>query len=249
MKPRHTGLYSYPLGRFYEYLRGGFWNVAELSILEDEFSYADEDLVWAWDQLLWAYWEPRASRRRIKSLERYLVEAFNALPQEAQVAFRGQIVDALCHYYPPCYSPTVLQLAFGTGLSIPLDETVAIKPLDNLRLMARKEYRLTTYHLDPECPCRIAGAEASLLAVLERFYCYVGYRTSEAPPLGRVSPVVALFDHDIDVHDVALVEKSLLSLCRRVPPLYRLEIATQAAKIYQLYPSATLERLACQRDW
>lgn len=248
MKPRHIGLYSNPLGRFYEYLRGGFWNLAELSILEDEFSYAAEELTWTWDELLWAYWEPRASRRRVKGLEKRLGESFAALPEEARDAFKYQVVDALCHYDPPCYTSTLLRIAFGTGLSITLEEAVPIKALDSLRLMVRKEYRLLPYRADPECPCVVVGHDG-LFDVLGRFYSYVGYRTSHAPPLGRPNHVVSLFDNEIDVHDVALIERSMLSLCRRIPHVYRLEVQGQAAKLFQQFPSAALERLIRDRDW
>lgn len=248
MKPRHNGLYSNPLGRFYEYLRGGFWNLAELSILEDEFSYAAEELTWTWDELLWAYWEPRASRRRIKGLERRLTESFQALPEEAREAFKPQILDALGHYDPPCYTAPFLKIVFGPGLTIPLDEPVSIKSLDNLRLMVRKEYRLLPYRSDPECPCLVVGTDG-LFGVLARFYEYVGYRTAAAPPLGRPDPVVSLFDHDIDVYDVALVERSILNICRRVPHVYRGEIEVQSAKLFQTFPSALLERLITDRDW
>ncbi len=248
MKPRHIGLYSNPLGRFYEYLRGGFWNLAELSILEDEFSYAAEELTWAWDELLWAYWEPRASRRKIKGLEKTLTGAFEALPKKAREAFRPDVIEALSHLDPPCYAPTVLTIAFGSDLSLSLDEPAPIKALDNLRVMVRKEYRLMPYRSDPECPCMVLGPDG-LFQVLARFYEYVGYRTSHAPPLGRPSSIVSLFDNEIDVHDVALVERSVLSICRRIPPVYRPEVEAQAAKLFQQFPSATLEHLIRDRDW
>jgi len=248
LKPRHIGLYSNPLGRFYEYLRGGFWNLAELSILEDEFSYAAEELTWTWDELLWAYWEPRASRRRVKGLERQLFESHEALPEEAREAFKHQVLEALCHYDPPCYATPLLKIAFGQNLSVPLDDPVPIKPLDNLRIMVRKEYRLLPDRADPECPCVVVGHDG-LFDVLARFYQYVGYRTSHAPPLGRPNPVVALFDHELDVHDVALVERSMLSLCRRIPHVYRPEVQAQAAKLFAFFPSAALERLIKDRDW
>lgn len=248
MKPRHIGLYSNPLGRFYEYLRGGFWNLAELSILEDEFSYAAEELTWTWDELLWAYWEPKVSRRRVRGLERRLFEAFEALPEEARRAFEAQVREALGHYDPPSYTPLMIRIGFGQTGAIPLDEESSIKPLDNLRLMVRKEYRLNPYISNPECPCHLVGP-GGLFGVLARFYEYVGYRTSHAPPLGRPNPVVSLFDNDIDVHDVALVERSILGLCRRTPHVYRPEIESVAAKLFQHFPSAMLERLISDRDW
>lgn len=248
MKPRHIGLYSNPFGRFYEYLRGGFWNLAELSILEDEFSYAAEELTWAWDELLWAYWEPKASRRKVKTLERALSEAFAALPEEARRAFESDVLDALSHYDPPCYAAPVLEIAFGQDLVLSLDDKIPIKALDNLRLMVRKEYRLMHNRSAPECPCMLLGSDG-LFEVLGRFYEYVGYRTSHAPPLGRPSSVVSLFDNEIDVHDVVLVEKSVLGICRRIPHVYRPEIEARALKLFQYYPSATLEQLITNRDW
>jgi hypothetical protein len=248
VKPRHIGLYSNPFGRFYEYLRGGFWNLAELSILEDEFSYAAEELTWTWDELLWAYWEPKVSRRRVRGLEKSLYEAFEALPEEARHTFERQVREALSHYDPPCYSPLMLRIAFGPSVSIPLDRAAPFKALDNLRLMVRKEYRLNPEMSYPECPCHLIGPN-SLFGLLSRFYEYVGYRTSHAPPLGRPNQVVALFDNDIDVHDVALVERSITNLCRRTPNVYRPEIEAVAVRLFHQYPSATLERLIRDRDW
>lgn len=248
MKPRHIGLYSNPLGRFYEYLRGGFWNLAELSILEDEFSYAAEELTWAWDELLWAYWEPRAPRRKVKGLEKKLLEAHEALPRAARDAFQPDVIEALRHVDPPCYAPPLLKIAFGDDLSLPLDRPAPIKALDKLRLMVRKEYRLMPYRSDPGCPCMVLGPDG-LFDVLGRFYEYVGYRTSHAPPLGRPPAVVSLFDNELDVHDVALVERSVLSICRRIPHVYRPEVEVQAVKLYQSYPSAALEHLIRNRDW
>ena len=248
MKPRHMGLYSNPIGRLYEYLRGGFWTVAELAILEGEFSYAAEELAWAWDQLLWTYWEPRAPRRRVKGLEKRLVEAHEALPEEARRAFLPEVFDALGHYDPPCYSDTLLRIAFGPDMAVPFDVPVPVKALDSLRLIVRKEYRLLPDRAMPECPCQIVAPEG-LFSVLARFYEYVGYRTSAAPPLGMPPQVVSLFDNEIDVFDVAAIERAVFALCRRTPQVYRPEVVIHASRLYQRFPSATLERLIADREW
>ncbi len=248
MKPRHLGLYSNPFGRLYEYLSGGFWSVAEVAILEGEYGEAAEELAAAWDQLLWAYWEPKGPRRRVKALEKQLAEAHAALPEEARAAFLPEILDALDHDDPPCYSNTLVQLAFGPDMAVPFDVPIPVKPLDTLRLLVRKEYRLLPHRSSPECPCQIAAPEG-LLAVLGRFYGYVGYRTSAAPPLGRPGQVVALFDNELDVHDVAAVERAVFALCRRTPHMYRPELQAHATRLYQRFPSATLERLVADRDW
>lgn len=248
MKPRHIGFYSNPFGRFYEYLTGGFWSVAELAILEHEFSYASEELATAWDQLLWAYWEPKAPRRRVKGLEKQLVEAFEALPSEARGVFQKEILEALNHFDPPCYSDTLLRLAFGPDMAIPFDESVPVKPLDSLRLIVRKEYRLLPDRAVPECPCQIVAPDG-LFSVLARFYEYVGYRTKHAPPLGRPPQVVSLFDNEIDVYDVAAIERAVLSLCGRTPPMYRPEVVAHASRLYQRFPSAMLDTLISEREW
>ena len=248
MKAQHIGLYSNPLGRFYGYLRGGFWDVAELAIFDDERSRAAEELTWVWDELLWTYWDPRATRRKVRALERRLLGAYETLGEDGRTTFRRKVLLALSGPEPPCYTKAVLELVFGPSLSFPLDSSVPIKDLDTIRLMARKEYRLLLAEEEGECPCMLLG-KGGLFDMLERFYHYVGYRTSAAPPLGRPNPVVSLFDVDLDVFDVALVERSISGLCQRVPTVYRDELLSRASKLYQSFPSAMLEELIDELTW
>ncbi len=78
---------------------------------------------------------------------------------------------------------------------------------------------------------------------------------SKALTLGEIIARVVVFEMlgpwwaQSDVYDVALIERSILGLCRRIPNVYRGESETQAAKLDQVFPSATLEKLVRDRDW